>query len=70
MSETAIKTETQDNDGVVKTEKEVKEKDGKQRSVSFNRDVHVKRFGESIDVVVSHFNPFVCNVYIIISFTI
>lgn len=53
MSETAIKTETQDNDGVVKTEKEVKEKDGKQRSVSFNRDVHVKRFGESIDVVVS-----------------
>lgn len=46
MSETAIKTETQDNGGVVKTEKEVKEKDGKQRSVSFNRDVHVKRFGK------------------------
>lgn len=26
--------------------KEGKEKEGKNRSVSFNRDVHVKRFGE------------------------
>lgn len=48
MSETGIKKETQDSDGVAKSEKAntEKEKEGKQRSVSFNRDVHVKRFGK------------------------
>lgn len=49
-NETDIKAETaQGSDGVAKTETkgtENKEKEGKQRSVSFNRDVHVKRFGE------------------------
>ncbi|XP_045762270.1 uncharacterized protein LOC123865341 [Maniola jurtina] len=49
-NETGTKAETaQDSDGVAKTETkgtEPKEKEGKQRSVSFNRDVHVKRFGK------------------------
>ncbi|XP_023934305.1 calponin homology domain-containing protein DDB_G0272472 [Bicyclus anynana] len=49
-NETGIKAETaQVSDGVAKTETkgtETKEKEGKQRSVSFNRDVHVKRFGK------------------------
>lgn len=55
MSETGIKKETQDSDGVAKSEKAntEKEKEGKQRSVSFNRDVHVKRFGESSYVMIS-----------------
>lgn len=50
--ETDIKAEkAQDGDGVAKNEItndiETKEpKEGKQRTVSFNRDVHVKRFGE------------------------
>ncbi|XP_026494455.2 uncharacterized protein Blo [Vanessa tameamea] len=56
MSETGIKKETQESDGVAKSEKantEIKEKEGKQRSVSFNRDVHVKRFGKPRERVAS-----------------
>lgn len=65
MSETGIKKETQDSDGVAKSEKAntEKEKEGKQRSVSFNRDVHVKRFGESSYVMISLWHPFSCNVF-------
>ncbi|XP_050356021.1 trichohyalin isoform X2 [Nymphalis io] len=60
MSETGIKKETQDSDGVAKSEKantEIKEKEGKQRSVSFNRDVHVKRFGKPRERVASDQPP-------------
>lgn len=35
------------SDVTPKEKEKEKEKEGKQRSVSFNRDVHVKRFGES-----------------------
>lgn len=46
MSETGTKVENQDGDRVdeSRTDSEPKEKETK--SVSFNRDVHVKRFGE------------------------
>lgn len=42
--ETGATDKTEDGDNVKKPENETKEP---KRTVSFNRDVHVKRFGES-----------------------
>lgn len=50
MSETGIKSDNEDGDKVEKNEtrNDTEPKEKETKSVSFNRDVHVKRFGESM----------------------